>query len=127
MSLVAAPLAGCFYPGPIVAEDVNKPPELRASYPEAGEPLILDLPQKAAFVFVYDANDPLELEFRWTITGFGVQGQAVPVTGDNEQGSQLLVLRDEAYDGRTLSVRVTDSYGAAENFEWPIVVPEVVQ
>jgi hypothetical protein len=127
MSLVATGLAGCFSPWTIVEEDINKPPEIRASYPTTGEDFVLDLPEKTAFVFVYDANDPLDIEFRWTIQGFGVQGSAVPIQGDNEQGSQLLVTRNEAYDGRELSVRVTDGFGEAVSIEWTIDIPEVVR
>ncbi len=125
MVVCAAGSSGCFYLGPIVEEDVNSPPEFVVSSPELDAPLVLDLSEKTAFVLVRDANDPLELEFRWIITDFGVQGGAVPIPGDNEQGSQLLIPRDSRYDGKTLSVRVTDGFGAAITREWVIEIPEV--
>ena len=125
ISLAVVALSGCFSPWTIVEEDINKPPELRASSPEVGEPFVLDLPEKTAFVFVRDANDPLDLEFRWTIQGFGVQGGAVPIQGNNEQGSQLVVPRNDDFDDRVLSVRVTDGFGDALTLEWLIEIPEV--
>jgi hypothetical protein len=127
MSLGVVALSGCFSPWTIVEEDINKPPELRASFPEEGDPFVLDLPEKTAFVFVRDANDPLDLEFRWTIQGFGVQGGAVPIQGNNEQGSQLVVPRTDDFDDRVLSVRVTDGFGEALTLEWLIEIPEVLR
>lgn len=127
MLLGATGLSGCFYLGPIVAEDLNRPPTFVASYPAEDDVFVLDLSQKAAYVLVSDANDIEDLEFRWTIAGFGIQGDATPIQGRAEVGSQLMVSRDVLYDGKPLSVRVTDGYGEAITREWLIRVPEVEQ
>lgn len=125
MALAAVGLPGCFYLGPIVPEDLNRPPTVVASYPAEGEPLVLDLSQKVAYVLVSDANDIEDLEFRWTIADFGIQGDATPIQGRAEVGSQLAIARNPDYDGRPLSVRVTDGYGEALTLEWILSVPEV--
>ncbi len=110
-----------------MAEEINSPPRITASYPAEGEVFTLDLPENTAFILVRDDNDPYALEYRWTIENLGTQGTAVPLQGNNEQGSKLVLGRDDVYDGRTLEVRVTDGFGVAVTREWLLDIPEVAR
>jgi hypothetical protein len=103
---------------------VNEPPEIISSDPDEGEPLVIDLPQIKVFVVVLDPNDGEALDYRWTVSGLDEVGTAEPFGGNNYHGSRLTLDQNPLYDGRSLRVQITDTYGDTTARDWEISVPE---
>ncbi|MCB9778207.1 MAG: hypothetical protein H6742_06570 [Alphaproteobacteria bacterium] len=117
-----AALTGCPFVLPFIEVEENVPPAITQSSPGEDQTLFMEREQEVVFVLVQD--DDLELDYVWVIDGFGVQGSATPIQAGSQVGSQLVVERLEAYDGRELSVTVYDEQGASDRRAWPIEVPE---
>lgn len=120
-----AALTGCPFVLPYIEVEENVEPTITQSSPGDGQVLRMERQQEIAFVLVQD--DDVDLDYVWVIDGFGVQGSATPVRTGNQVGSQLVIDRQEAYDGRELSVTVYDPQGASDRRAWPIEVPESAQ
>lgn len=115
--------SGCYFWLPFVPEAQNVGPTIDRSSPAEGEPLRMTSETVVVFITVIDPNDPEKLEYFWYIDNLGQQGVAMPVTGNSIYGSQLTLQRNELYDGRTLQVLVSDSFGERDDRSWLIEVP----
>ncbi len=122
--MVLLVLSGCLYWPRLIEEELNQAPTIVASDPREGAPVEL-WTDTWVFVQAYDENDPDGLEFVWTLSGLGQQGGAMPIAGQGRhRGSQLFVVANPAYDGRTLSVTINDSFDGQVSRSWELIVPE---
>lgn len=117
-------LSGCPFVLPLIEEQENLTPVIVESDPREGAELELTMNDTVVFVVAEDANDIDQVTFLWTIERSGEQGNTTPIVDGPRRGSALRLAPDPRYDGRLLTVRATDSFGASARREWVIRVPE---
>lgn len=100
-------LSGCFFFLPLERIEENMPPEILASSPAAGDPVVLSLPINRVFVLV-DEPDGDDIACQWSIDSVGDLGPGEPTQSDDIKGCQISLGQESDYDGRTLTVRVFD-------------------
>lgn len=121
---MGALLTGCPFVLPLIEEQENLTPVIVESDPREGAELELSMSDTVVFVVAEDANDIDQVTFLWTIERSGEQGNTTPIVDGPRRGSALRLSPDPRYDGRLLTVRATDSFGASARREWVIRVPE---
>lgn len=124
MSCMGLGLTGCPFVLPLIEEQENLSPVIVESDPREGAELELTMSDTVVFVVAEDANDIDQVTFLWTIERSGEQGNSTAIVDGPRRGSALRLAPDPRYDGRLLTVRATDSFGASARREWVIRVPE---
>lgn len=77
--------------------------------------------EQQVHVTATDADDDV-LEFFWEGTVSGPIGDAVPIEGDDIQGSQVFLFKSEVVDGEELRCTVSDGSEDRKIQAWTIVV-----
>ena len=93
-------------------DDSDLPPQIVAAYVDDGAVIRLFDEFTTVWVQVYDEN-PDSLAYAWS-----VDGSALRDTLTNE-GSQVILQKDESYDGATLQCVVSDD-SAETKITWPL-------
>jgi hypothetical protein len=117
-------VSGCFYFLPLDRIEENMPPEILASSPAAGEPVVLSLPVNRVFVLI-DEPDGDDIACQWSIDSVGDLGPGDPTQSEDIKGCQISLGQESDYNDRTLTVRVFDLPARdMTDQSWEIELPE---